>query len=217
MLIETAIGVFMRVGYRRAQVADIAHEMGVAPGTVYLYVESKEALFDIALQRACGRDPQIDLERLPVPAPSQQQILSHITSEFRPLVVEKSAAPAPGADGVGAELTGLLSQLYDAIHLKHRGIGMIEASAHDWPELFELFYGVRRELIRNLTEYLDTRIGQGLLRRAPDTPSSARLILETISWFAYHRASDAEPDSVSEELGRATVVDLLVHAFLPDR
>ncbi len=214
MLIEAAIKVFMRVGYRRAQVADIAHEMGVAPGTVYLYVESKEALFDIALQRAFGRDPQIDPERLPVPAPSHQQILSRIAAEFSPLGLEKAGMGAAGESAIEAELTELFSRLYDAIHLKHRGIGMIEASAHDWPELFELFYGVRRELIRELTEYLNIRIGQGLVRNVPDTRSAARLILETISWFAYHRTSDPEPASVSEVSGRATVVDMLVHALL---
>src|SRR5918911_541542 len=51
-LAESAVKVFTARGYRRAQMADVAREMGVAPGTLYLYVESKEALFDLAVRHA---------------------------------------------------------------------------------------------------------------------------------------------------------------------
>ena len=90
---------------------------------------------------------------------------------------------------------------------------MIERSALDWPELFEYFYGMRRDVIRQLTEYLQRRIEQGHLRPVPDTYATARLILETISWFAYHRLDDPAPDGISEETARATVVDTLVNAY----
>src|SRR3970282_2162396 len=51
-LIEAATAVFLEQGYRRTQMADVAARMGVAKGTVYLYVESKEALFDAVLRHA---------------------------------------------------------------------------------------------------------------------------------------------------------------------
>lgn len=44
-LLTAATKVFIAGGYHRAQMADIAHEMGVSQGTLYTYVESKEALF----------------------------------------------------------------------------------------------------------------------------------------------------------------------------
>jgi hypothetical protein len=50
----------------------------------------------------------------------------------------------------------------------------------------------------------------------PDTAVAARLILETISWFAYHRFGDPEPDTFAESVVRATVVDTLVHAYVRD-
>src|SRR5262245_540694 len=42
----------MQQGYRRTQMADVAERLGVAKGTLYLYVEGKEALFDAVLARA---------------------------------------------------------------------------------------------------------------------------------------------------------------------
>jgi AcrR family transcriptional regulator len=41
-LVDCATKVFVEQGYRRTQMADVAEVMGVAKGTLYLYVESKE-------------------------------------------------------------------------------------------------------------------------------------------------------------------------------
>jgi Bacterial regulatory proteins, tetR family len=56
-LLDAATRVFIAQGYRRTQVADVAEAMRVAKGTVYLYVESKEALFDAALRYADAPGP----------------------------------------------------------------------------------------------------------------------------------------------------------------
>ena len=54
-LVECATQVFITQGYRRTQMADVAKALGVAKGTLYLYVESKEALFDLVVRSADGR------------------------------------------------------------------------------------------------------------------------------------------------------------------
>jgi AcrR family transcriptional regulator len=53
-LIEVATETFIARGYRMTQMADVADALGVAKGTVYGYVESKEALLDMALRFADG-------------------------------------------------------------------------------------------------------------------------------------------------------------------
>ena len=45
-LIDAALAVFSRVGFAAAKIDDVAEEAGVSKGTVYLYFESKEALFE---------------------------------------------------------------------------------------------------------------------------------------------------------------------------
>ena len=45
-LIDAALTVFSRVGFAAAKMDDVAEEAGVSKGTVYLYFESKEKLFE---------------------------------------------------------------------------------------------------------------------------------------------------------------------------
>lgn len=45
-LIDAALAVFSRVGFAAAKIDDVAEEAGVSKGTVYLYFESKEKLFE---------------------------------------------------------------------------------------------------------------------------------------------------------------------------
>src|SRR5438093_4646249 len=56
-LIDCAADVFIDRGYRRTQMADVAAALGVARGTLYLYVESKEALFDLVARYADADRP----------------------------------------------------------------------------------------------------------------------------------------------------------------
>src|SRR5436309_8344704 len=50
-LVGAALRVFAVKGFRGAQMADVAAEMGVSQGTLYNYVESKEGLFSLCLDR----------------------------------------------------------------------------------------------------------------------------------------------------------------------
>ncbi len=56
-IVEIAMRHFAEHGYRGAHVEDIAHEVGVAKGTVFLDFGSKEGLFFAAFQRAVGTLP----------------------------------------------------------------------------------------------------------------------------------------------------------------
>ena len=67
-LLECATRVFLEQGYRRTQITDVAAALGVAKGTVYLYVESKEALFDAAFRYADRVAPAASEVELPLRA-----------------------------------------------------------------------------------------------------------------------------------------------------
>lgn len=54
-ILAAATAVFSRYGFRRAAIDDVAREAGVAKGTVYLYYESKEALFRAVAQDFADR------------------------------------------------------------------------------------------------------------------------------------------------------------------
>jgi AcrR family transcriptional regulator len=215
-LVDAAIAVFMVRGYRRTQMADVAQAMGLAPGTLYLYVESKEALFDLVVQRAFV-DRAAPAPTVPVPTPTSGATLRHlrrrVTAEIKfPQLEAALTRRKPAA--ARAELEGIVRELYAFISSHRMGIRLVERCALDWPELAALFYvDIRRGLLARLTQYLERRIAQKRLRPLPHPPAAARLLLETVSWFAMHRHGDADSTLIEDASAEETVVDALVHAF----
>src|SRR6188768_2060643 len=79
-LVDVATRVFVEQGYRRTQMADVADALGVAKGTIYLYVESKEALFDLVV-RSADRPFEHPTE-LPVKSPTVGATVRYITERL---------------------------------------------------------------------------------------------------------------------------------------
>jgi AcrR family transcriptional regulator len=71
-LIQTAAWEFARIGFDRASVDRIAERAGVAKGTVYLYFQSKAALFRSVLEELHQRLAAIWLGRTPVTVPVEE-------------------------------------------------------------------------------------------------------------------------------------------------
>ena len=93
---------------------------------------------------------------------------------------------------------------------------MLERSARELPEMADLLNaGIRAPILAALTEYLAARAEAGTLRRTPDTAATARLVLETLTWFARHRFSDPDGAAIPADLAADTAVDALVHALVP--
>ncbi len=77
-LIDCAADVFIDRGYRRTQMADVAAALGVARGTLCLYVESKEALFDLVARYADADRPTDRMPELPVRTPKPGATLEYV-------------------------------------------------------------------------------------------------------------------------------------------
>src|SRR5512134_3420545 len=77
-LVECATRVFVEQGYARTQMADVAEAMGVAKGTLYLYVESKEALFDLVVRFLSAEHPVTAPPELPHPTPRPGATLKYL-------------------------------------------------------------------------------------------------------------------------------------------
>src|SRR5215218_3283993 len=65
-VVQAGAEVFARRGYRRTQMADVAAVMGVSPGNLYNYVDSKDALFYLVLRRMLGERPDEQPLEFPV-------------------------------------------------------------------------------------------------------------------------------------------------------
>ena len=218
-VIAAAVRVFTADGYRAARMSDVARAAGLSEAAIYRYVDSKEGLFVLAIRHALLLEDVPAGAAFPLRAPSLAQMI-HQVREFVAAEVPFGALAAAlrGAqhEDPAAELEAVMRELFARQTQTRKAADMIERSARELPQLADLLNtGLRRPVLAALTEYLQTRAEAGRLRATPDTAATARLVLETLTWFARHRHSDPYGAAIPDNLAEETAVDALVHALVP--
>jgi len=199
--------------------ADIAREMGVSQGLLYNYVESKEALFYLVVDRGLTQENDAESLSFPVRTPAPGAIVKRLTERFRrdlgmPLL--SAAIKRAQAHDPSAELEAVVRELYASVDRNRHATTMLERSALDMPELAALFYGkMRPHLISRLTRFIELRIEAGQFRPVPYPAVAARLILETVTWFARNRRGDPASQDISDQAAEEATVDFLVNSLVP--
>jgi AcrR family transcriptional regulator len=220
-LVDCATKVFVEQGYRRTQMADVAEAMGVAKGTLYLYVESKEALFDLVCRQADVPAPRPVPAKLPLPTPNASATIEYIASRLAEDGVPRTLAAAlerRRESDPRLELEAILRELYDVLSRNRRGLKLLDRSAPDLPELGALWFeGARGGLVGLIAEYLKRRTRAGLLRPVPDVAAAARLVVETLVFWAVHRHWDPHGEPVSDAVAKDTVIHFIVSALVKGR
>ena len=222
-VIAAAVRVFTHDGYRAARMSDVARAAGLSEAALYRYVESKEGLFVLAIRHALLLEEMPDEEvpgaEFPLKPPSLALMLLQVREFVAAEVPFGSLAAAlagPEPDDPAAELEAVMRELYSLETQTRKAADMIERSARELPELADLLNtGLREPVLAALTGYLDTRAVSGKLRVTPDTAATARLVLETLTWFARHRHSDPYGAAIPDALAEATAIDALIHALVP--
>ncbi len=219
-LVKSATEVFIERGYKGTQMEDIASSLGVAKGTLYVYVESKEALFDLVVRCADTVQPFERIPHLPIPTPKPGATLAYVRkrltenqqlASLAKALIRKRPAPLRG------EFEGIVRDLYNTVELNREGIKLLDRSASDLPELAALWFeGARGGLVAALSQYLEREIRRGAMTRVTDVPVAARLMVETVVFWAVHRRWDPHPQIVDDTTARETVIHLLTEAFVKE-
>ena len=162
-IIDAAIEVFCTSGYEAASMADVAAKAGVGKGTLYLYFESKECLFEEAYRlcyeqrvQACGA--HVD---------EVQGALDKLCLRLR--------------NGTNWEMACPLKNRLERVYLSHPRFGERERSralgmrAQGVKEIFEkgIATGELRDLPPKLMEEMYYRLGSALYYYLEDHPQAA--------------------------------------------
>lgn len=210
-LVSTGLDTFLRRGYRRTRVVDIARAAGVAPGTVYLYVAGKEALFELALRVAFDEADALAVETPYAPATGDW--VARIWAPFMardPLGGLRHALARAPSRVPPDEWPILVRDVWNWMSRYWRALALIERCADDWPELGLLFYQqFRRQALDLLATYIARRAAAGVFRDDLDPPVAARVVVETLAWFAMHRRRDRDAaDLEGHDVGRTLLAML---------
>lgn len=211
-ILDAATRIFARTGLARSKMSDVAAEAGVSQGTLYNYVESKEALFRLLLDRGLGASsPPPDSLPLRSPAPGAlaRRMKDAIGANFALPRLDEAINRRRVVDAA-AELAGVIDELFERTSATRESADVLERSARDVPELADVFFRqVRAGLIARLEQLMTRRIAAGHYR--PSHPAIlARLVLETVTTFARHIHGDVEPFAFDAAAVREVVVGTLV-------
>jgi len=219
-LVQCATDVFIEQGYQRTQMADIATALGVAKGTLYLYVESKDALFDLVLRCADSELPVAQLPLLPIPTPKPGATFQYVRERLtanQTLPALAVALTRQRVTDARMELEAIARELYATVARNRHGIKLLDRSARDHPELAALWFeGARGGVLAALTQYLESRIRRKLFSPVPDVAVAARLMLETVVFWAVHRHWDPHPQVVGDAVAEDTVVHFILGALIKE-
>jgi AcrR family transcriptional regulator len=219
-LVRCATEVFIEWGYKGAQMEDVAKALGVAKGTIYVYVESKEALFDLVARRADREEVFAKIPRLPIRTPKRGATIAYVRqrlAENQALPTLTKALTRTRGAAPGGEFQKIVRDLYDAVERNRYGLKLLDRSARDQPELAALWFeGARGGLLAALTEYLKREIEHGKMKKIPDVAVAARFIIETIVFWGVHRYWDPHPQTVDDVAARETAVGLIVNALVKE-
>jgi AcrR family transcriptional regulator len=218
-LIEAALMVFSTHGFERSQMADVAKAMGVAVGTVYLYVEGKDALFDLVVRSTASSGAQWLQElELPIRTPAPGSTIAFLRELFSrrgqwPCLEEALARPQ--AEDPEAEVRGIIREQYDLMVRHRRGLVLLSRCAMDFPGLMETFvFGLRATLLTYLEAYLRSRVLSGQFHPHADPYAVAALITQTIAWANLQRPFDPGFTRLGDEAIAAATITLLVRGVL---
>jgi AcrR family transcriptional regulator len=215
-ILDAATRVFARTGLENSKMSDVAAEAGVSHGTLYNYVESKEALFRLLLDRGIGT-PKPAASTLPLKSPSASALARRMDEAIAAtfgLPKLEAALARRRVTNAAAELTEVIDELYERTLATRQAADVVERSARDVPELAAVFYGkVRRNLFEQIERLVARRIASGHYRDR-DPSVLARLIIETVTTFARHIYNDVEPPAFDLAAARGTIIETLVAGIL---
>ncbi len=205
-IVVAAAKVFAHWGLQRTKIKDIAAEANVAAGTVYLYADSKDSLFDLALRFGMGHDIAELIQTGQTYSIGRQATFDWLVKVAK---LEDLLPDFQEPQLIELPLDQLFGNLFDFLSDYKFAIRIVERSAHEWKELAKLFFTEIRDPVIE-------RIGRRIVFDNPDLnvaecSAMARLAGGAIAFSAVHRFFEGgPPDTTERTLYKKVVVESLV-------
>ena len=217
-LARAATAEFGRLGYRGTKTADVAAKAGMSTGSLFTYVASKEALFHLVFLYGFEMTSE-RLPDLPVATPGPGETLAVIGAGLSGVQMPRmrAALAEEQPTHIAQELREIVEERYDLIEHYWPLIAVIERCSVEMPQLGAAWFGLARSgSFEELSNYLERRMGEGLLRPMPDAEVAGRVVTESLSWFAWHRLEGRDSSLYDDDTVRRTVVDFICAALVPE-
>jgi AcrR family transcriptional regulator len=190
-ILEAALAVFAERGYSATRMDDIARRAGVTKGTIYLYFESKEAVFQSLVSESIG-------------------------STIGVMTVAAESFAGSAADLLRMVLRGIGTFIRESDRVVLPKIFIAEAG--NFPALAEFY---RREVVDRGLALLTSIIARGIAQgefRAVEPEHTARLCIAPLLVAVFWRTTFAKFDAVPYDLHGLieTHIDVLLRGLMKE-
>ena len=217
-LLEAAKDVFVKQGFTKAKISEIARLARLSAGTVYLYAESKDALFEWTIRRAL-EDPGVMTIELPYPSPSRAELIERVGERIGVVGTLPALWLASEHSTVGdpaLECETLFTEIWNWFARYRSAVLLLRTSAADWPGLsghFEREF--EKETRRRLTRYLTMRGEAGALTAGSLPHLTAGFILSSLAASALGLTTGGEiADRIPSGSDRKHAVNTILHGVI---
>ena len=212
LIFDAASHLFINKGYARTQMKDIAKEIGLSTGMLYVYFTGKRDILSFILKGTI--DPAFIAQEFELPIRSE--LFNSLDSEIINAFEQNKKAFSSQLDHIADyPLEQMLSDAFDVISKYGIGCLLIEKNPDDLGKLTGYYKEYRQEFYQQILSYVIQYMQSGAFRQVEYPRQVTRLIIETLSWWGMHITNDAFEiqAELSTELAKAVCVDNLLHAY----
>lgn len=208
--------VFRRKGFKRTQMSDIAAEMNCSTGTLYNYVDSKEALFEHAIVAGFTQTlPDSETLPLGLPRPAAVEVIARRAEQLAKGTALDQANQLKEAGNPSEEVTRIVTEFFRFFSDYHPVLDMIEASHLDYPDVATAYLEARRDLVFDpWMHWVVRRQKAGLFRQDIDPVWTTRYLIEILAWAAWKARDGGDP--YDEDKARDAIVKIALSSLLRD-
>lgn len=212
LIFDAASHLFINKGYSRTQMKDIANEIGLSTGMLYVYFTGKRELLSFLLKATI--DPSFLTQEFELPI--QSQLFDNLDHEIMEAFEQNTKSfSAHLGDVTNYPLEEMLSNAFDVISKYGIGCLLIEKNPDDLRKLTSYYKEYRQKFYNQVLSYITLYIQNGTFRQVEYPQYVARLIIETMSWWGMHITNDAYEiqKDFSVEAAKSICMDSLFHAY----
>lgn len=208
-----ASSLFINRGYMRTQMKDIAKEIGLSTGMLYVYFKGKKDILDFILK--CTITP--DFIQQDFQYPIDEQLFEGLSNEIIAVLEESHAKfnkPLLNkANGYSFEQ--MISDAFDTISRYGTGCLVLEKNISDVGKLGDFYQKYRKEFFDDILRYVNIYLSNGEMRVVKYPELTAQQMIETLAWWGMHVQNDAFetqkhiPISVAKEI----CMDNILYAY----
>lgn len=212
LIYDAASHLFINKGYSRTQMKDIAKEIGLSTGMLYVYFTGKRDILNFILKGTIDQTFITQEFELPV----RSEIFDSLDNEIMDAFDENTKAFSSHLDNISKyPLEQMLSDAFDVISKYGIGCLLIEKNSDDLGNLTAYYKEYRQNFYSQVLSYITQYMQNETFRQVKHPQYITRLIIETLSWWGMHITNDAYEiqKDIPIETAKEVCMDNLLHAY----